>query len=165
MPSRQLAPSDTHFLNIFGVEKPRCQSVFGIDQPIDIGHILVSSESCRLAEQDVLNCAVSGTGNVVAAVRVLDLEEIQSHWIDVGPIARNLDGAGYKSVISNLTGMILRTQRGAQSCPEAGGGTVTPGDGIQFCSCRALGGHSIELAGSLIATKEEQLVLLNRPTK
>src|SRR5262245_9555709 len=127
------------------------QAVSGSCEPIDIRNVLVLAIFRRNAENALRRRAGSRAGNVIVAVGKLHARKSDSYGIDVGAIACDRDAPRWKSAHG-------RAQTGSEVARFA-----IIGHGIQRCGREPLSGYPVELARSLIASEEKQLVLLDRP--
>ena len=166
VPAGQLAAPDSLFPRILGVEEPPCQGMLGGREQIHIADVLIVGIFRGLAVQNILDAAIGRAGNVIAAVGILDSQDIESDRIDVGSVAGHLHGAQKRNRrISRLVRMIRRAHCRAESGLKTGRVAVAGGNRIEERVGRTLGGHSIALARALIAAEEEQLVLFDRTTQ
>ena len=66
--------------------------MIGADEPVAVSNVLVFTISRGNAEELLPRTARTRAGNVIAAVGILDSQDVQRDRIDVGPVAGNLHG-------------------------------------------------------------------------
>src|SRR4029078_6903901 len=129
-------------------------------QIVEVDQSLVSVVDRRTGKGSLLVTGDARPGDVVLAIRELNVQNVQGHRANVGPIAQHvLASAGRSEVV--ISGMILRATGGSQRRDESRRGPVARWNRRQQRGGHALRSQPILLAGSLIAAEDEQLVLLD----
>ena len=169
--ARNVADAEGSGLRVFGEEIPHRQRVLAVDHPVGIGQVLIAGIDGRNAVVYLLEAPVGGAGNVIGSRWEVYVEDVESCVADIRPIAGHLrfigeDGeyrAPESRQIRRVSGMIRRAHRRAQGRPESRRRTVARGNGWQDGAGASAARDSVALASSLVAAKEEQLVLLDGP--
>src|SRR5215831_1921240 len=127
---------------------------------IEVAQFLIAVVDGRTAETLLPVARSAGTGEEIAAVVQLEIENIQGYWIDVRSVTSDVRTT--KCIEVSIARMVRRAVCRSQRGRETGSPPVAGGNGRQEGICKTPRVDTVLLPRSLVAEECEQLVLNDR---